>query len=201
MVRILNGLFAPSRRRCLARENQLEVAGIFGWVGAIILGAGQEETAMPHGKVREVVGASRGEVFALLHDYGRRLEWDTLLAAAYLTDGYEQAELGAVSVCQGKRRLGGLALKTRYIVFKPGEVAAIKMVNRPLFFETFAATIRHGDVAGGNSWVEYTFEFTARPKWLRWVLHPVMGAMFRRETRKRLGALRRHFETEATIRR
>src|SRR5262245_60105349 len=99
---------------------------------------------MPHGKVREIIPATEGEVVDLLRNYGRRLEWDRLLSEAYLTDGFDEAQVGAVSVCRGRRRLGGIALKTRYLVFKRGEVAAIKMVNRPVFFEEFAATIRHG---------------------------------------------------------
>jgi len=153
---------------------------------------------MPHGKVRDIIPATNREVFDLLHDYSRRLQWDTLLSEAYLTDGHTTAAVGAVSVCRGQRRLGAIALKTQYLVFKPGEVAAIKMVNRPPFFDTFAATIRHGPctaegAAAPSSWIEYTFTFTARPRWLRFVLHPIMGAMFRHETRKRLEALRRHF--------
>jgi hypothetical protein len=156
---------------------------------------------MPHAKVREVIPASAGEVFALLHDYGRRRQWDTLLSEAYLTEGHAAAGVGAVSVCRGKRRLGSIALKTRYLVYKPGEVAAIRMLNRPPFFETFAATIRHGPTgrhgAPESSWIEYTFTFTARPRWLRWLLQPLMGALFRRETQKRLRALREYFQARA----
>jgi hypothetical protein len=65
---------------------------------------------MPHGVVREAIPATSAAVFALLHDYERRLEWDTLLQAAYLTDGYRQAEPGAVAVCQGRKHLGGIAV-------------------------------------------------------------------------------------------
>jgi hypothetical protein len=159
---------------------------------------------MPHGRVRDIIPASSREVFDMLHDYSRRMEWDTLLSEAYLTDGHRAAAVGAVSVCRGKRRLGAIAMKTQYVAFKPGEVAAVRMVNRPPLFDTFAATIRHGpcpaprDAPPGSlesSWVEYTFTFTARPKFLRFLLHPIMGALFRRETRKRLRALRRHFSS------
>jgi hypothetical protein len=152
---------------------------------------------MPHGIVREVIPAPRAEVFRLLHDYDRRLEWDTLLRAAYLTDGYRQAQLGAVSVCQGKSHLGRIALKTRYVSFRSPDIAAIKMVNRPPFFDRFAATIRHGDLPASSSFVEYQYNFTARPRWLRFLLHPVMNALFRWETRKRLRALKGFFEQQA----
>lgn len=144
---------------------------------------------MPHGSVTTTLPATAKEAFSLLHDYDRRLEWDTLLRKAYLTGGWEEAQLHAVSVCQGRWLLGGLALKTVYVSFQPGKVAAVKMLNRPLYFESFAATIRHEDLPEGLSRIEYKYNFTARPKWLRWLLHPVMGCVFRWEIRKRLRAL------------
>src|SRR5262249_9880261 len=152
---------------------------------------------MPRGTVREVIPAPKAEVFRLLHDYGRRLEWDTLLRAAYLTDGYREAQVGAVSVCQGKSHLGRIALKTRYVSFRPPDVAAVKMVNRPPFFDRCAATSRHGDLEASSSFVEYRYRFEARPKWLRFLLHPVMNALFVWETRKRLRSLKAFFEGRA----
>lgn len=147
---------------------------------------------MPHGSVTVDVPAPRAAVFQLVHDYDRRLEWDTLLREARLDPGWPTAQLHATSVCTGRWFLGGFALKTEYISFKPPAAAAVKMLNRPPFFEAFAATIRHRDTAGGSS-VEYIYHFTARPRWLRWLLHPVMAAVFRWETRKRLRSLRRYF--------
>jgi len=148
---------------------------------------------MPHGQVTDVIPAPADDVFQLLHDYNRRLEWDTLLQAAYLLDGCTQAGLGAKSVCKGKPTLGGIALTTEYISFRRPDVAAVQMLNRPPFFETFAATIRHKDQPDGTSTIEYNYNFTSRPRWLRFVLHPIMGFCFKMETRKRLAALRRHF--------
>ncbi len=151
---------------------------------------------MPHGSVSAIIPASSAEVFRLLHDYERRLEWDTLLQAAYLTDDWTEAQLHATSVCQGRWQLGGMALKTEYITFNPPEVAAVRMVNRPPFFHSFAATIRHRDRADGSSHIEYLYKFTARPRWLRWILHPIMSVVFRFETQKRLNALRNFFATK-----
>lgn len=148
---------------------------------------------MPHSSVTETIPARSAEVFLLLHDYGRRLEWDTLLKDARLSENWNEAQLHATSVCQGRWQLGGISLKTKYVSFNPPDVAAIKMVNRPPFFDTFAATIRHRDLSDGRSSIEYKYNFTARPWWLRWLLHPVMAAAFRWETRKRLRALRRFF--------
>jgi hypothetical protein len=99
-------------------------------------------------------------VFQLLHDYHRRAEWDTLLRDARLCPGWSRAQLHATSVCTGRWFLGGIALKTEYVSFKPPAVAAVKMLNRPVFFEAFAATIRHRDTVGGGSSVEYIYHFT-----------------------------------------
>lgn len=148
---------------------------------------------MPHGTVTDVIPAPAADVFELLHDYNRRLEWDTLLQAAYLLDGSSSAGVGVKSVCQGRRMLGGIALTTEYVSFRPPELAAVRMVNRPLFFDTFAATIRHQDRPGGTLLIEYKYNFTSRPAWLRFILHPLMNFVFNLETRKRLAALRRRF--------
>jgi len=154
---------------------------------------------MPHGSVTEIIPARSDDVFRLLHDYDRRLEWDTLLQDARLCDDWKEAQLHATSVCTGRWYLGGIALKTEYVSFSPPHVAAVKMLNRPLFFDRFAATIRHEDRPDGSSSIEYKFNFLARPSWLRWLLHPVMAAVFRWETKKRLRALRGHFSNRANL--
>jgi hypothetical protein len=148
---------------------------------------------MPHGCVSEIIPANSEDVFRLLHDYNRRLEWDTLLKHARLCEDWTIAQLHATSICTGRWYLGGLSLRTEYVSFDPPNVAAVKMLNRPPFFDAFAATIRHRDLSDGSSSIEYKYNFIARPTCLRWVLHPVMDAIFRWETRKRLQALRKFF--------
>jgi hypothetical protein len=144
-------------------------------------------------QVSEVIPASCEDVFDLVHDYARRLEWDTLLSAAYLVDGATAAGKGVASVCVGRRSLGKLALKTRYVSFERGVVAAVEMVNRPRFFGRWAASIRHHPLDGGASRITYTWSFESSPRWLRWLFEPIMARVFRWETRKRLRALRTYF--------
>jgi hypothetical protein len=127
-------------------------------------------------------------VFVLLHDYSRRLEWDTLLREARLTRGHTKAAKGATSLCVGKPLFGLIGIETRYVTFTPGKIAAVEMINRPPFFEHFAASIRHTDVEGGSV-AAYKFQFTARPRFLRWLLHPAMALALRFETQRRLHAL------------
>lgn len=148
---------------------------------------------MQHGSLSEIIPAPSEAVFDLLHDYDRRLQWDTLLSAAYLTDGCVRAEAGATSVCVGRRSLGGIALKTIYVTFDRPRLAAVKMLNQPPLFGTWAASIRHEDLGPAQSRITYTWTFTARPRRLAWLLEPIMQRLFTWETRRRLAALRRYF--------
>lgn len=154
---------------------------------------------MPTAEIKEIIPASAEAVFDLLHDYQRRLEWDPLLRAAYLEPQFSSACKNAISVCQGRLILGGFALRTIYVTFERGKVAAVKMLNQPPFFDTFAASVRHFEISENSSEVVYKYSFTAKPKWLRWFLHPVMSKIFEWETRKRLRALKKFFKARSKI--
>lgn len=145
---------------------------------------------MVHARVTEEIPASVADVFALVHDYERRLSWDTLLRDAYV-EGGGLAGKGVVTVCTGRWLIGGLSLRTVYVSFEPGVVAAVKMLNRPAFFERWAASIRHEPLGDDKSLITYTYNFRARPRWLAFLLEPILARVFRWETRRRLQALRR----------
>jgi hypothetical protein len=138
------------------------------------------------------MGASCTAVFNLIHDYGRRLEWDTLLSKACLLDDATEAGLGVRSLCVGTWRGAFLPLETEYIRFEPGRVAAVSLTNRPPFFAHFAATIRHQPLSETRSRVTYIYFFRARPRLIAPLLEPVMNGLLKRETQKRLSALRDH---------
>lgn len=154
---------------------------------------------MAHGEVSEIIPAPSHTVFDLVHDYSRRLEWDTLLRAAYLSDGHTVVGKGATSVCVGRWALGGMALKTVYVTFERPTLAAVKMVNQPPFFEAWAASIRHDDLPPSESRITYRFQFTTRPRLLRFLIEPIMSRMFVRETRKRLNALKSYVVRHAPV--
>lgn len=149
---------------------------------------------MPHGSIKAIMPVGAEQVFELLHNYDLRLKWDTLLSRAELCEPWKQAEQGAVSVCTGRWYLGRIAVATEYVTFKPGQVAAVKMTNQPWPFETFAASIRHEPLDEGRSSIEYQYHFTARPRMLQWLLHPIIARLFHWETSKRLAALARYLE-------
>lgn len=143
-----------------------------------------------HARVSEVMPASCEVVFDLVHDYTRRLQWDTLLREAYV-EGDGPAAHGAIAVCSGRWAIGGLTLRTVYVSFERGVVAAVKMVNTPPFFGRWAASIRHEPLGDDRSRITYTYNFRARPRLLAFVIEPIMAHVFRWETRRRLRALAR----------
>jgi hypothetical protein len=149
---------------------------------------------MAHGQISELLPAPIAVVFDVLHDYDRRLEWDTLLRAAYLEDGHLAAGKGVTSVCVGRRALGGIALQTVYVTFQRPTLAAVKMINAPPLFGTWAASIHHEDLSPNESRITYKFHFTAKPRLLSFILEPLMKTVFIWETKKRLRALRSYLD-------
>ena len=57
--------------------------------------------------VSEELPASCEAVFDLVHDYGQRLSWDTMLQEAYV-EGQAPPARGVITVCTGKWLVGGL---------------------------------------------------------------------------------------------
>jgi hypothetical protein len=135
-------------------------------------------------------------VFDRVHDYDRRLEWDTFLQEARLLDGAGRAGLGVKTRCTARSGFAGLAMDTVYISFDRPRVAAVKMIQGPGILQNFAASIRQEEIRPGVTRVTYRFQFTTRPRWLRPLLNRLAAFLFLRETRKRLAALKRHIEKE-----
>jgi hypothetical protein len=152
---------------------------------------------MPRNAVSIEIDASAEAVFDVIHDYGCRLEWDSMLSRACLLGGATAAGVGVRSLCVGTWQGGFLALQTEYIRFDRGRAAAVKLTNRPAFFRSFAATITHSPVDGGRSRTTYIYSFRARPRFLVSLLEPIMSALIAREVRARLRALRRFVELSA----
>jgi hypothetical protein len=132
------------------------------------------------------IEATPAAVFDLIHDYSRRLEWDTLLKDARLLDA-PAAALGTTARCTARN---GLAMDTVYVSFNRPSVAAVKMVAGPWIFTSFAATIRQEAIGKHRTRVTYRYNFETRPAFLHWVVERV----FARETRRRLGALKEYME-------
>lgn len=133
-------------------------------------------------------------IFDLMHDYDRRLEWDTLLAEARLQGGATEAGVGVRSLCVGRSSLLRLGVETVYVTFERPDVAAVRMTDGPWIFARFAASIRHEPLPSGATRVTYKGDVVTRPAWLRWLVEPLVVRRFQRETVLRLEALRAALE-------
>jgi hypothetical protein len=140
------------------------------------------------------VRAAPEAVFDLIHDYGRRLEWDVFLRRACLLDGAVVAGLGVKTLCVARWGTGGMGMETVYVSFDRPLVAAVKMTRGPALVGEFAASIRQIPLPDGGTRVSYKFQIASRPRWLRPLLDPILARVFRRETRRRLEALQRYLE-------
>jgi hypothetical protein len=149
---------------------------------------------MPRGSYSVDIDASCDAVFDIVHDYERRLAWDTMLREARLVGGAKAAGMGVRSLCVGTWRGAFQALETEYIRFERGRVAAVKLTNHPAFFRNFAATIQHEALGADRSRVTYIYSFQARPVFLAPILEPIMHARLKPEVRGRLHGLRDYVE-------
>jgi hypothetical protein len=140
------------------------------------------------------IAARPDTVFDLIHDYSKRLEWDPFLREARLLEGASSAAVGVKSICTARWASGGMAMETVYVSFDPPSVAAVKMTRGPGLLDQFAASLRQEALETGGTRVTYRFNLAARPRWLRFVLDPILFAIFARETRSRLAALKRFLE-------
>lgn len=140
------------------------------------------------------IHASPDAVFDLIHDYQRRLDWDPFLQEARLLDGALEAGLGVKARCTARSGFAGLAMETVYVSFDRPRVAAVKMTKGPAVLASFAASLLQEDIGAGVTRVRYRFNFSTRPRWLRMLADPIAAALFRREVRQRLVALKRHLE-------
>ena len=139
------------------------------------------------------IDAEPEAVFDLIHDYGRRLEWDPFLKDARLLDA-DAAGPGVTSRCTARNGFGGLVMDTIYVSFDRPRVAAVKMVRGPLILESFAATLKQDRIGDRRTRVTYRYNFETRPAWLRWLFNPIASRLFAREVRGRLKHLKRFLE-------
>lgn len=140
------------------------------------------------------VPAPAADVFALTQDYDRRLAWDPFLRSAALVGGARAAGVGVRAYCVAR---SGLGMETEYVSFMPPRVAAVRMTRGPWFLARFAGSWRFQALGAGRTRVVFRYHLRARPRWLASWLTPVLAAAFRRDTRRRLDALRAAFAPAA----
>ncbi len=143
--------------------------------------------------VSSTVAKPADELFWLSQDYSRRLEWDKYLAEAYLVGNHAAAAVGVESFCKNK---GGSILVSKYISFSPPTHAAVQMTSGPWVLSKFGGTWRFEKLADGHTRVRFIYNFKARPSVLKWLLEPIIGAIYRRDMTRRLQAFKHWAEHE-----
>ena len=136
-------------------------------------------------------------LFRLTQDYARRLEWDPFLREARLVGGAAEPGVGARAWCLARN---GLAMETEYVSYHPPEAVAVRMTRGPCILARFAGSWRFKQVTPGVTRVTFHYHLVARPSWLRFVLDPMLMAVFAHDTWRRLVALKRAAETTDLLR-
>ena len=149
---------------------------------------------MPSALVSIDIQSASEDVFDLIHDYPRRLEWDPFLREARLLNGAKTAEVGASSRCTARRTIGGAAMDTVYITFSRPTIAAVSMTCGPWFLKSFAASIRQDCNNDGVVRVTYRYNFKAFPSYFSWLIEPIVHRVLHSETSRRLLALKQFIE-------
>ncbi|PRF31716.1 SRPBCC family protein [Burkholderia multivorans] len=143
--------------------------------------------------VSRIVGVDRRRLFTWSQDYARRLVWESFLADAYLLDE-TTADVGVDAFCRSQ---SGATMVSRYVSYRPPQVAAIEMVDGPSVLERFSASWHFTERAPGSTEVKFTYSFRAQPAWLRWAIEPLIAAFYLVHTRRRLDSFKRWAEAEA----
>jgi len=144
---------------------------------------------MPHGKLRFLMPASSASAFEAFFNHRRRLEWDTLLSVNYVEGGGTHAYAGAITVNRGRGWKRGLAMRTRFLSYDPPRLAAAELLAPTGLFSLWAASLRLRDTPEGTAELTYTYSIRLRPRLLAWLLDPIAGFLFARETRRRFAAM------------
>ncbi len=136
------------------------------------------------------VRASAKFLFDLTQDYDLRAKWDPLTTEAFLVNATVAAQ-GELVRCTASN---GLSMDTVYVAYKPNEVAAVKLVKGPYLFDKFAGGWQFKELSPGKTRVRFSYNVSTKPRWLSWLLTPVVGFQFKRETKKRISALTKYAE-------
>src|SRR5262245_61476252 len=121
-----------------------------------------------HRRFEFTMPAPSALVFEAFHNRRWRERWDSLVQGTVVEGGGDHPSVGAITHNPGRGWLGGLAMRTRFISYQPGVLAAAEMVGEAWPFRRWAASMRHRDLPDGrSSLLLYTYSFDTRaPAWL-----------------------------------
>lgn len=146
---------------------------------------------MAHKKLEFPMPASEAVVFDAFHYHHWRLRWDSLVRATRVQGGAPCPFKGAVTESAGAGLLRGLSMQTQFVAYDRPRLAAATMVGRSFPFTQWAASMRHRASGPGQSVLVYTYTLEVGPAAMRWLMGPVVEAIFYWQTHRRFARLRR----------
>lgn len=146
------------------------------------------------------IAAPAAALFMFSQDYSRRQCWDPFLREAHLLDGAQCAAVGVRAKCVTHN---GLAMETTYVSFQPPTVVAVRMTFGPCIISSFVGSWRFTELTShtgpARTHVVFRYKITGRPRWLSFLLDLLLAAIIRRETKRRLLAMKRVVETTSIL--
>lgn len=134
------------------------------------------------------IASSPEYLFNLTQDYALRAKWDTLTKEAFLVNA-EVAAKGELVRCTATN---GMSMDTVYVAYEPNKVAAVKLIDGPYIFDKFAGGWNFKEIKPNLTLVKFSYNITTKPRWLSWLLTPIVAYFFRRETKKRIEGLKNY---------
>jgi len=132
--------------------------------------------------------------FEAFFNHQVRLRWDTLLKVNYVEGGGTHPYVGAISRNEGRGWKSGMAMRTRFLVYDPPQLASAELVEPTGVFGQWAASLRFRERDDGRCDLIYTYSIRLRPAWLGSVLDGIAGWLFARETKLRFRAMARYLD-------
>lgn len=140
---------------------------------------------MAHRRLEFEMPANAAIAFDAFHYHAWRSRWDSLVGHANVVGGAPCAFVGAETNNTGGRWLRLLSMRTRFVTFDRPRLAAATMVGTSFPFTKWAASMKHADLGDDRSLLTYVYTIEAGPKWLRWLIEPVVDRVFARQTKNR----------------
>ncbi len=152
---------------------------------------------MAHDRLSFEMPAPPEVVFDAFHYHEWRLRWDSLVRETQVEGGGRCPRVGALTSSRGRGLLGGLVMRTRFVTYEPGRLAAAAMEGEAFPFRRWAASMRHEALEGGRSLLVYTYTFEVGPQAFAWLLSAPTRWMFARQTHRRFQRLQRYLDKHA----
>lgn len=139
---------------------------------------------------REIIESSQEDLFDLTQDYSRRLSWDPFPESYQFLNG-KAVDVGLQLRVNAKN---GHSMVVEYVSFKRPMVVAIKMLDGPWFISKFAGSWSFQKIDELQTIVIFKYNIVGAPNWAEKLLTPMVSFLFKKNSQKRLTALKHYSE-------